>query len=266
MKTGCRLSEAADHTCDASCLTAQCGFDADDCACSNVLTEPFGYRSDRELSDNDHPVYANSADDCWLIQPTGEFAGRPIALTFARFDTETNFDYLEVYGGPLIDAPLLSRRGDKTGFSGSYSAPKLPELARNTSGGHGDPRDNGMLLKFHTDFSRPRSGFMFGWTVLTSDGKLPRRDGYCAEGCRNSMRGDGHCDAACMNGFCGWDNADCTHEAYECAPGCSTLQLGDGVCHTACLVKDCDWDRRDCECTNVLDTEAGYASPQPLLS
>ena len=108
MTTGCLASEAADFTCDARCINQGCGYDVADCLCANVITEPFGYWPAVGSAAAQQASYAPALDgtcadplvpstcSCWLLQPTGEYAGRRIALTFARFDTERRFDYVEV--------------------------------------------------------------------------------------------------------------------------------------------------------------------------
>ena len=260
MTTGCLLKDVSDSTCDMRCVNKGCGYDEADCQCSTVLTEPYGYRVNPDSPDSKRLPYARGAEDCWLIRPAGEYSGRRVALTFARFDTEAKYDYLEVYDGNMVSAPLLSRHGSATGFSGRKRLNELLLLARNSTGRHGD----GMLLQFRSDYNQEYSGFLFGWTVLSSDGTLPVSSTHCAEGCARTMLGDGHCDPACMNAYCEWDHTDC-ERVFECAPGCSTAFLGDGVCHTACLVPACDWDRRDCECNNILEAEAGYATNGNVL-
>ncbi len=58
--------------------------------------------------------YQNNIDCSWLISPqTPEDSVTDITLTFNRFDTQADFDFVRIYDGPDVDSPLLGE------FSGS---------------------------------------------------------------------------------------------------------------------------------------------------
>ena len=190
----------------------------------------------------------------WVTcRPTGETV-TAITLTFARFDTEDDFDVVRVFDGPnpMSDA-LLNPTGEELGYAG-----RLGKVALNqplVASKHGS-----MLVRFSSDKENSGRGFLFGWTATFSH---EAHEGECAVDCKREMRGDGHCDPACMNAACDWDRKSSSGEGdceRECAPGCRQEQLGNGVCEEACGSAACGFDAVDCSCSNVLTECEGTAT------
>ena len=87
------------------------------CSGTQTLTANTGTFSDRISGD----VYSDNLDCRWLIQPSG---GRRITLSFTRFNTEQNVDFVTIYDGSTINDRVLGR------FSGST----LPGSVASSSG------------------------------------------------------------------------------------------------------------------------------------
>jgi len=87
--------------------------------------------------------YANDLNCQWLISPQTEIDSVSyIKLTFDRFETESNMDFVRVYDGETTDAPLL----------GEYSGSNLPAAISSTG--------NKMLVVFNSNESGTANGWM----------------------------------------------------------------------------------------------------------
>lgn len=87
--------------------------------------------------------YANDLNCQWLISPQTEIDSVTyIKLTFDRFETESNMDFVRIYDGENTDAPLL----------GEYSGSTLPAAISSTG--------NKMLVVFNSNESVTANGFM----------------------------------------------------------------------------------------------------------
>ncbi len=87
--------------------------------------------------------YANDLNCQWLISPQTEIDSVTyIKLTFDRFETESNMDFVRVYDGENTDAPLL----------GEYSGSTLPAAVSSTG--------NKMLVVFNSNESGTANGWM----------------------------------------------------------------------------------------------------------
>uniref|UniRef100_A0A8C5IVU3 Uncharacterized protein n=1 Tax=Junco hyemalis TaxID=40217 RepID=A0A8C5IVU3_JUNHY len=85
------------------------------------------------------PGYYKDSLNCeWVIEAE---PGHSIKITFERFQTELNYDVLEVHDGPNLLSPLL----------GSYNGTQVPQFLFSSS--------NFMYLLFTTDNSRSNNGF-----------------------------------------------------------------------------------------------------------
>jgi len=179
---------------------------------SQGLTCPERFTSAYGHVQSENGVYANGAQECWLISP--EHGAAELTLSFREFDVEEYYDALFVYDGdhqtensPACAAVASAEEGSHetspypcllsppTGFSGS----QLPRSVTAKSGA--------MLLIFVADMQNPRKGFTFAWTSTTSTAALPA--GACAPECQRSQLGNGACDQACYNEACSWDKRDC---------------------------------------------------------
>ena len=96
------------------------------CSGTQTLTANTGTFSDRASGD----VYGDNLDCRWLIQPTG---GRRVTLSFTRFSTEQNVDFVTIYDGSTISDRVLGR------FSGS----SLPSSVTSSGGA--------ILVRFTSD-------------------------------------------------------------------------------------------------------------------
>ncbi len=90
------------------------------------------------ITDGSSGDYANNKNCTWLIAPTGASS---VTLTFTLFNTEADWDFVDVYNGSNASAPLL----------GSYSGTSLPPTLTATSGQ--------MFVRFTSDVSVVDDGF-----------------------------------------------------------------------------------------------------------
>ncbi|NXQ23922.1 CSMD3 protein, partial [Alaudala cheleensis] len=93
------------------------------------------------------PGYYKDSLNCeWVIEAE---PGHSIKITFERFQTELNYDVLEVHDGPNLLSPLL----------GSYNGTQVPQFLFSSS--------NFMYLLFTTDNSRSNNGFKIHYESVT---------------------------------------------------------------------------------------------------
>lgn len=102
----------------------------------DTLTATSGSFDDGSGTDN----YADGLDVRWLIAPP---SAKQIVLSFSSFNTEANYDFVTVYDGSNINAPVLGQ------FSGN-----TPPAQITSSGGT-------MLVRFTSDFATNEQG----WTA-----------------------------------------------------------------------------------------------------
>ncbi|OXB80742.1 UNVERIFIED_CONTAM: hypothetical protein H355_013535 [Colinus virginianus] len=92
------------------------------------------------------PGYYKDSLNCeWVIEAE---PGHSIKITFERFQTELNYDVLEVHDGPSLLSPLL----------GSYNGTQVPQFLFSSS--------NFIYLLFTTDNSRSNNGFKIHYETL----------------------------------------------------------------------------------------------------
>jgi N-acetyl-anhydromuramyl-L-alanine amidase AmpD len=97
--------------------------------------------------------YANDEHTQTLISPPNTAA---ISLTFSQFNLEDDWDYLYVYDGNSINAPLL----------GTYTGNSLPPVITSTGGA--------LLLRFRSDCATTAAGWVASYTsVSTGDFVAP---------------------------------------------------------------------------------------------
>ncbi|KPP79510.1 CUB and sushi domain-containing protein 3-like, partial [Scleropages formosus] len=95
------------------------------------------------------PGYYKDSLSCeWVIEAE---AGRSIKITFDRFQTELNYDFLELHDGPNVLSPLI----------GSFNGTQVPQFLFSSS--------NHLYLLFTTDNSRSNSGFKIFYESVTVD-------------------------------------------------------------------------------------------------
>ncbi|XP_072269338.1 CUB and sushi domain-containing protein 3 [Pyxicephalus adspersus] len=95
------------------------------------------------------PGYYKDSLNCeWVIDAE---PGRSIKITFERFQTELNYDVLEVQDGPNLLSPLV----------GSYNGTQVPQFLFSSM--------NYLYLLFTTDNSRSNNGFKIHYESVTVD-------------------------------------------------------------------------------------------------
>ncbi|XP_056378601.1 CUB and sushi domain-containing protein 3 isoform X6 [Hyla sarda] len=95
------------------------------------------------------PGYYKDSLNCeWVIEAEPE---RSIKITFERFQTELDYDVLEVHDGPNLLSPLL----------GSYNGTQVPQFLFSSV--------NYLYLLFTTDNSRSNNGFKIHYESVTVD-------------------------------------------------------------------------------------------------
>ncbi len=115
-------------------------YEANYCFPEDTLTAPSGILSDGSGSWE----YRNHTDCKWLIQQPGNVN---IALIFNLFETEYDFDFVDVYDGATTADPLL----------GHFSGDTLPPPLLSTG--------NAMLLHFTSDGGLTGQGWEAGYTT-----------------------------------------------------------------------------------------------------
>ena len=98
--------------------------------------------------------YLNNENCTLLVQPS---CATSITLSFQFFQAETNFDYLYIYDGTTVNAPLL--------LTANGSAIPLPPSVTATSGS--------MLIRWHSDGSVLFDGFQVSWTSVIAPSVAP---------------------------------------------------------------------------------------------
>lgn len=76
------------------------------CSGKQTITSNSGTFNDRTSGE----TYGDNLDCRWLIQPAN---GRRVTITFSRFSTEQNVDFVTIYDGATVNDRVLGR------FSGS---------------------------------------------------------------------------------------------------------------------------------------------------
>ena len=114
------------------------------CAGTTTLTTATG-----TFDDGSAPFanYVSNSNCSWLIAPTGALN---VDLTFSRFNTEANLDFVNIYDGNSSAAPLL----------GSYSGATLPPVT-NSSGG-------ALFVEFTTDAGLNLTGWEASYTSFNT--------------------------------------------------------------------------------------------------
>ena len=110
---------------------------------ANLITACTGVISDGSGNNN----YRNNLSHSWTINPTNAAS---VTLNFTAFNTESGYDFVDVYDGLDANAPLL----------GSFSGSDLPPSLTAGSGK--------MHLVFKTDFSENDSGWSANYSCSSA--------------------------------------------------------------------------------------------------
>uniref|UniRef100_A0A8C1SG25 CUB and Sushi multiple domains 3 n=1 Tax=Cyprinus carpio TaxID=7962 RepID=A0A8C1SG25_CYPCA len=95
------------------------------------------------------PGYYKDSLNCeWVIEAE---PGRSIKITFEKFQTELNCDFLELHDGPNLLSPLI----------GSFNGTQVPQFLFSSA--------NHLYMLFTTDNSRSNSGFKILYETVTVD-------------------------------------------------------------------------------------------------
>ncbi len=86
--------------------------------------------------------YAHNENWTYTIAPVG---AATVTLTFTQFDTEANYDFLRIYDGPSVAAPLI----------GTYSGTTSPGTVTSSGGT--------LTIRFTSDGSTYNSGWAAAW-------------------------------------------------------------------------------------------------------
>jgi len=109
--------------------------------CGNRFAGPSGQVTSPGYPGN----YPNNADECYLIEVADD---KRILLAFDVFDTEADYDYLEVYDGASEAAPLIQT------LSGSAAVADIESTG------------NSLYLRFVSDYSFRYDGFSATYTEI----------------------------------------------------------------------------------------------------
>lgn len=109
------------------------------CSNGNILTNCTGTISDGSGSDS----YVGNQDCSWLIEPPGATS---VTLSFNEFNTEFDYDFVEIYNGSSTAYPLI----------GVFSGTLLPPVVTANSGK--------MFIRFFSDYSIHGSGWSATYT------------------------------------------------------------------------------------------------------
>jgi len=96
--------------------------------------------------------YANDERLIWLIQPTNS---GPIQLSFSQFSIENGYDYLFIYDGNSLNAPLI----------GSYTGVTIPPNIQSSTGA--------LLVEFRSDCATTGAGWTCSYSSTPVDQQAP---------------------------------------------------------------------------------------------
>lgn len=96
--------------------------------------------------------YQNDEREFWLVQPLN---ASTINLTFTSFETEAGYDYLFIYDGDSVNAPLI----------GVYDGNVIPPPVVSSTGS--------LLLEFRSDCSTLANGWQANYSTITTDNNPP---------------------------------------------------------------------------------------------
>jgi N-acetyl-anhydromuramyl-L-alanine amidase AmpD len=96
--------------------------------------------------------YSDDERSFWLIQPSN---ATDITINFTTFSIELNYDYLFLYDGADVDAPLI----------GKYTGTNSPGIVTSSGGS--------MLIEFRSDCSTVDQGWVANYTSTLNDNQPP---------------------------------------------------------------------------------------------
>ncbi|XP_045432188.1 CUB and sushi domain-containing protein 1 isoform X1 [Pipistrellus kuhlii] len=129
--------------------------------CGGHLTAPSGV-----ILPPGWPGYYRDSLNCeWIVEAK---PGQAVKITFDRFQTEVNYDTLEVRDGPASSSPLI----------GEYQGTQAPQFLISTG--------NAMRLLFTTDSSRASVGFLIRYESVTLESDSCLDPGIPVNGRRRS--------------------------------------------------------------------------------
>lgn len=96
--------------------------------------------------------YQDDERELWLFQPT---SAQSVTLNFTAFDVEIDYDYLYIYDGATIDAPLI----------GTYTGTNSPGTVTSSGGS--------IVVEFRSDCGTTNSGWEVAYTSTSNDITAP---------------------------------------------------------------------------------------------
>lgn len=114
------------------------------CAGQTSLTAATGTFNDGSAATS---AYVENSNCSWLIQPPGALN---IDLTFSRFNTEANFDFVTVYDGPDNTSPML----------GSFSGATIPAVINGSK--------SAMFVEFTTNGNTNLTGWEASYVSINT--------------------------------------------------------------------------------------------------
>ncbi|XP_041921873.1 CUB and sushi domain-containing protein 1-like [Alosa sapidissima] len=172
--------------------------------CGGHLTAPLGVL----LSPGWPGFYKDSLNCEWIIEARKDHA---IKITFDRFQTEVNYDTLEVRDGPSTSSPLI----------GEYQGTQAPRFLISTS--------NYMYLLFTTDNSRSSVGFQIRYESIMMETDSCLDPGIPVNGKRhgNSFAIGSRVTFSCDHGYTLSDEepivCERNHQWNHALPSCDAL-------------------------------------------
>lgn len=96
--------------------------------------------------------YNDDERELWLIQPPNTSS---VTLNFTSFSVENNYDFLFIYDGANMDAPLI----------GSYTSTNSPGTITSSTGS--------LLVEFRSDCSSTNTGWSANYTSVSATDQIP---------------------------------------------------------------------------------------------
>jgi Zn-dependent metalloprotease len=202
------------------------------CSGLTELTAPSGSFSDGSGANN----YSDSSSCLWYIHPAG---ATTVTLSFSAFNTEEDYDFVEVYDD-LFQSNLL----------GSFSGSTIPSPIISTTGQ--------MLVVFTSDMAIDTSGWDASYTSSSGGGG---GSSYCSGQTDLITPSGSFSDGSGANNYL--DNSDCSwyihpSKALSVTLSFSSFDTEDGF--------DSVKIYSDSNQTNLLDSFSGNTIPSPITS
>lgn len=240
---GCPTTFIGDNWCDAQCISAECGFDFEDC-----------HEIDQYKAIGCDPSFiGNGVCNPECNNQIGFFDAGDCITECSRLGCD-----LKLLGNRICNKECFIEechydQGDCGNCSDGCSTSMLGDY-------NCDAACNNEACGYDLNDCDTQSCLETNCTIdmLTNDRCDPDcNNPYCnydlgeciscaQTGCSISSLKNNICDLACFNQQCGYDGIDCVSDSCEDA-NCKTKDIGDGNCQTSCYHEVCAWDGGDCD-------------------